>query len=130
MEHVGQPPRDRAGQSSPLGDWLSRVARAVDNLIATRWTFPVTRASAPTSLNSQSSLVLVSASGGDVPIFLPTAESSKDRYFTIKKIDSAVNLVRVKASGGQLIDGAETLDIATQYESVSIVSDGRNWWAI
>ena len=48
--------------------------------------------------------------------------------YVIKKTDATANAVTVDANGSELIDGAATQTISTQYDSITIVSDGSNWF--
>ena len=72
--------------------------------------------------------VNVDASGALVTVSLPAAAGSEGHAFHIKKIDASAFTVVIDADGAELIDGAGTATITTQYESVSLVSDGSNWF--
>lgn len=74
--------------------------------------------------------ILVNATGGNITITLPSASSLQGSEFNIKKIDSSVNLVTVDGNGSETIDGSTTAIIETQYESITIQSDGSNWYII
>ena len=50
--------------------------------------------------------------------------------YTIKKTDASANAVTIDGFGAETIDGAATKVINTQYESVTIVSDGTNWFIV
>jgi hypothetical protein len=52
--------------------------------------------------------------------------------FHIKKIDSTANTVSIEPDdpGPELIDGAVQAVISTQYDSITVVSDGSNWFII
>ena len=50
--------------------------------------------------------------------------------YVIKKIDATANAVTIDANGSETIDGGLTAVINTQYESVTIVSDGSNWFIV
>ena len=63
-----------------------------------------------------------------ITINLPTAVAGL-RY-EIKKIDSSSNAVTIDGFGSETIDGGLTAVINTQYESVTIVSDGTNWFIV
>jgi hypothetical protein len=77
---------------------------------------------------STSAIILVDASGGPVTITLPTASSNRGRHYTIKKIDSSANLVRVLAS--DLLDGADYIDMTLQYQYMRVVCSGTEWYVI
>lgn len=81
-----------------------------------------------TAGTNQETVILADASSNAITIDLPAG--SPDLYYTIKKIDSSVNIVTVDGNGTQTIDGDLTKDITVQYESIKIVSDGNNWWII
>jgi hypothetical protein len=61
---------------------------------------------------------------------LPSAASATGQVFFFKKIDASVNIVTVKGNLAELIDGSNTFLISTQYASVTVVSDGTQWWII
>jgi hypothetical protein len=63
-----------------------------------------------------------------ITINLPTAVAGL-RY-EIKKIDATSNAVTIDGFGSETIDGGLTAVINTQYESVTIVSDGTNWFIV
>lgn len=70
----------------------------------------------------------VSASGGAFTVTLPTAVGATGKVYTIKRTDQTLaNLVTIATTSSQTIDGVTTTNLATQYESVEIVSDGSNW---
>lgn len=56
---------------------------------------------------------------------LPTAVGNNNMY-TIKNND-ATHSTTVATTSAQTIDGAASVVIATQYQSISVVSDGANW---
>ena len=72
-------------------------------------------------------IVLVDASGGAVTITLPSPKAGA--FINVKKIDSSSNAVTIDG-GGANIDGQASIQITTQYESYTLVSDGSNWWII
>lgn len=72
-------------------------------------------------------LVNVDATGGAVTITLYAAANNTGKIVTVKKIDSGSNAVTVDGNAAETIDGAATVSLADQYDSVSLVSDGTNW---
>src|ERR1700737_1507132 len=62
---------------------------------------------------------------------LPTAASAFSagvgKVYNIKKIDVSVNTVTVKGNGAELIDGANTKVLSTQYASTHVQSNGVTW---
>jgi hypothetical protein len=73
------------------------------------------------NMNVLDERILVDASAGNVDIFLIDAAWTPN-VDTIKKIDSSVNTVTVHAINGQLIDGAATKVLNTQWQSTTAYS--------
>ena len=71
-------------------------------------------------------LILCDATSGAFTVTLPPAGLTPNRIIHIKKVD-AVNNVTVDADGSETIDGALTETLATQYEVLTVVSDGTTW---
>jgi len=67
------------------------------------------------------------ASAGAFTVSLPTASGIKGKAYLIKKVDSSANAVTIDPYGTETIDGAATITLASQYDSVIVVSDGTNW---
>lgn len=64
-----------------------------------------------------------------IDLILPTAVAALNRVYTIKDVDgnAATSTITVKPVGGETINGATSLSIATAYQSVNLRSDGQNW---
>lgn len=75
-------------------------------------------------------VLLVDASGGDVTIALPDANSVPGRHLIVKKIDNSANKVIIDAAGADLIDGEETAELLFEDEAVPVVSDGVSEWGV
>lgn len=80
-------------------------------------------------LTLDDAVVLVDTTGGAVTVDLPAAASALNKVFYIKKIAGA-NDVTVDANGAELIDDSTTYVISVLFESVTIVSDGTQWWVL
>lgn len=78
-------------------------------------------------------VILVYNSGFNVNITLPSAATNVGKKFDIKKIDSG-NVLSIKGQSGETLDGVDIFagswDVLIQYECVSVVSDGLNWFII
>lgn len=72
-------------------------------------------------------LVFVDASSGAVTVTLPPADDVGSWRISIKKTDSSVNAVTVDADGSETIDGATTVSLPNQYDSVTISSFNSEW---
>ena len=75
----------------------------------------------------KASAILADAGSGEIKLNLPSASTVPGRLYHLKKIDSSSNKLVVL---GSKIDGKDSLEINIQNSSVSVVSDGNNWWAI
>jgi hypothetical protein len=71
--------------------------------------------------------VTANATSNVVAITLPLASAQSGRILNVKKTDSSVNAVTVNRSGSDLIDGQTSVSLGTQYQSITIQSDGTNW---
>jgi hypothetical protein len=73
------------------------------------------------------SVILCDASGGGIVVNLPSASVATGYTYFIKKTDASTNTVTVSAYGSETIDGAPTVLLSLQYESLVIVCDGSRW---
>jgi len=90
--------------------------------------FTVEEVVVATTLTANHFLVKVNASG-NTTITLPAATSHTDRVYTIINIHSA-GTVTIDANGTETIDGEETILLNLQYQYVTIVCDGDEWFII
>jgi hypothetical protein len=81
------------------------------------------------TITTNDEVVLANAASGGFTVTLPTASGNTNQY-TIKKIDSSTNIVTLATTSSQTIDGGSTAQIKVQYASISVVSDGSNWFVI
>lgn len=68
-----------------------------------------------------------SASGGAWTLTLPTVASASGYEFTIIKGDSSANAITIDGNGSETIQGSLTRKLSTQYESLTIYSNGSEW---
>ncbi|TXG77622.1 hypothetical protein E6Q11_02515 [Candidatus Dojkabacteria bacterium] len=85
-----------------------------------------TKTTTATAATTDDSLLLDTTSGA-FTVTLYTAVGNAGRRLTLTKIDSATTAATIDASSTQTINGALTFKLATQFESVTIESDGANW---
>jgi hypothetical protein len=72
-------------------------------------------------------VIIADATSGAVTITLPSAVGSNKQY-TIKRINSGANNVTIALTGGQSLDGNTSgLNLTTQYQSMTVFSNGTNW---
>jgi len=91
---------------------------------------PITTINTNTTLLSSNYVVMADSSSGNIVIQLPAASIHTGRTYHIKKIDSSTNLVTLSGNIAETIDGLNTQAINTQYISLTIVSNGSNWFII
>lgn len=82
------------------------------------------------TLDDTNHTVLVNASTGNRVMTLPASASCINRRFEIKKTDNTANTVTITPDGSETIDGAATFVLNTQYQSVTIVNNGFNWFVV
>lgn len=82
------------------------------------------------TLLTTDNVILGDATTGALVFTLPTAASAAGQVFFVKKIDASANTVTVQGNGVENIDGSNTFAISTQYVSVTMVSDGSQFWVI
>jgi len=100
-----------------------------DNITATEWNTMVsetkrvvtTKTAAYTAVNRD--IILMN---GAYTVTLPSP--SADDLVDVKNIGTGT--VQIDAAAGDTIDGDATIYLYSQYESVSLVSDGTNWFMI
>lgn len=74
------------------------------------------------------SVLTCDASTANITVTLPSP--SDGLTYSIKKIDTSANIVTILATGGALIDGVASIDIETDGDCYTILSDGTNWYII
>lgn len=92
--------------------------------------FPVVSTAVGITLDATHHTVLVDASGAARTIALPAAATVSGREYVVKKTDASANAVIIDPAGAELIDGAATHSMTTQWESVQIQSNGTSWFII
>jgi hypothetical protein len=108
-------------------DTIDYYATGAWNQVVVDITLEVSAYSSSTVLADTDSVVLVNASVATVNITLPAPASGK--VYNIKKTDSSANAVVISPPSGT-IDGAASKSLAVQYDALTIVSDGANFFII
>jgi len=72
---------------------------------------------------------IADTSGGSVVILLPSAGRSTGTRYTVKRTTGGVNTLLVYALSGN-IDGTPTYSIGVQYTSLTMFSDGNQYWIV
>lgn len=72
---------------------------------------------------------VIICSTGSFAITLPTAVGNSGLTKTIKNI-SAATTITVTPNGAETIDGAATVALSNRYDSITVISDGANWYIV
>ena len=84
---------------------------------------------ATSTIGATEDVSLVDSADAATTMTLPSATTS-GKIVRVKKTDSSANAVVVQRGGTSTIDGATTKILYSQYESITVVSDGTNWHII
>ena len=79
------------------------------------------------SVATTDNYILASSSVQTATIELPTAVGITGRRYDIKKTDPTANVVVVKPDGSETIDDGIAAELHSQYESMTVVSNGVDW---
>ena len=87
-----------------------------------------TIAAVTTTSTLSSDINLCTGGVGGITVTLPTVATGK--VTTVKKIDSDAGTVVVQRGGSSVIDGATTATLSYQYEGITLVCNGTDWFII
>ena len=82
------------------------------------------------TLDANNEVCLCDTTSGVLTLNLPAAASYTGRVYQVKKTSADANTVVIDGNASETIDGGLTATLTTQYESITIVSDGSNWFII
>jgi hypothetical protein len=81
------------------------------------------------TLDTTDGVIFLDATSNDITITLPTAAAGDGLVYWIKRIDTSANVVTVDGNGAETIDNNATVTLNTM-DSITITSDGTEWWII
>ena len=87
-----------------------------------------TAAAVTTTSTISSDINLVTTSGSNKTLTLPSVSTGQIVY--VKKVDSGAGNVIIQRGGSATIDGATTVSLYAQYESMTLACDGTNWHVV
>ena len=87
-----------------------------------------TTAAVSTTSTLSNDVNFCSGGAGGITVTLPSVADGK--MISIKKVDSAAGTVTIQRGGTANIDGATTKALYYQYESMTLVSDGTDWFIV
>jgi hypothetical protein len=76
---------------------------------------------------SSDDVITCDATSAAFTVTLPDAIPLKGKIFDIKKIDSTINAATIATTSSQTIDGITSRLLNSQYQSLTVISDGSNW---
>jgi len=91
-------------------DWVATVSTATHAMIET------------------DRFVMVDAPNFPIAVTLPLASNCEPHLYCVKKIDSSGNAVTVNRAGSDLIDGATSKTLNSQYDLLLLVTDRASSW--
>jgi hypothetical protein len=74
-------------------------------------------------------IILADTTSNNILINLPTAVGNKAKI-TIKRISAGANTLTIDGNTSETIDGGLTALLATQYETITLISNNTNWFII
>jgi hypothetical protein len=101
---------------------------AVKSAIAVTYTRDNFTKTADYTMVSTDHIIRADATTAGFTVTLPAAADVTGRQYVIRKLDSTFNMVTVSAAEG--IDGSTTRKLATQYETLTVYSNGTTWLII
>jgi hypothetical protein len=78
------------------------------------------------AVEADGEFLFVDCTGGAISLTLPTALDLPYASFTVKKIDATANAITLVGT----VDGTVNLQILTPKVSLTIQSDGTNWYIV
>ncbi len=89
-------------------------------------TLPLTNQTSTYTIDNED--CVVNCTSGTFTVTLPTAVGVEGQYFVVK--NSGAGVITIEGDGAETIDGAPDFTLSTQYESVTVISNGANWAVI
>ena len=90
----------------------------------------------PYNISIEDSTILVNSTDGDITVTLPnltnlvTSNRIKGRIYVIKRIVSSSNNLTINTFGSETIDGSASYTSLTLNKSITVQTDGDNWFII
>lgn len=79
---------------------------------------------------TKGNVVIWDCTTGNKVIELPQASLNPNAEINVKKIDTTLNTITVNTNGVETIDGQSSITLLSQFDSVTIFSNGVNWFII
>ncbi len=82
------------------------------------------------TIGTSDTVIFANASFGAVVITLPVASGLTGYRFFIKRTDGSANSCSIARSGSDTIDGQTSISFDMQYASMTVISDGSQWYIL
>jgi hypothetical protein len=92
--------------------------------------FGIKEVSSSTTAGEGDCTILCDATSGAITVTLPAAAGVPRRIYNVKKIDGGGNAITIDGNGAETIDGSTTVVFSAPNQTVSIQSDGTEWWIV
>lgn len=79
------------------------------------------------SYPNETVLVKCDCTNGAISLTMPDARGVENTELKVIKTDATASTVTLTGTSGQTINGAATATLTTQWQSVTLESDGQNW---
>jgi hypothetical protein len=119
--------KNTVAQRDNNGQLNSQIQKAVQQTITAAFVAGVNVQTATYTALATDFLILCNATGGAITLNLPVASASTGQILIVKKTDSSGNAVTLTPAGADVIDGASTKAISSQYGLYAVMSDGTTW---
>ena len=73
-------------------------------------------------------IILCICTTAAITITLPAAVDLTGKAYSIKKLDVSANTVTLDGDGAETIDDDATRLLLVQYDAITVISDGTEWW--
>ncbi len=90
--------------------------------------YKVTTITSATTLTEDHHVVL--CNNGPYTVTLPPAAANTGRVYRIKNIDAQSDVITIDGNGSETIDGALTYALQPYKHSITLISEGANWYII
>ena len=82
------------------------------------------------SLVTTDHTLLCDCTSNNIALAIPASSVQEGNNYVIKKIDSTSNTVTITPDSPATIDGAASQTLNFQHQSITLVSDGSNWFIV
>lgn len=113
---------------APSAHQTSHAQGGTDALTLTGIKSGIVTKTANATLANTESIILGDANSGNITLTLPAAASSSGVVYIVQKINSNANTVTIDPNASETINGAATLVLSIQYQTVVIWCNGTAWF--